>query len=109
MKTHCLAILGLLFVIAVGPTEAATSLDSKLRTDGTQLREAFGEVAGGVAKACTVNIWSGAKFTGLGTVVTKDGIVVAKNSEIDTFMKLLKPIFLCFMMLFLFFKLFVYF
>ena len=84
MKTHYSAILGLLFVIAVGTTEAATSLESKLRTDGTQLREAFGEVAGEVAKACTVNIWSGAKFTGLGTVVTKDGIVVAKNSEIDT-------------------------
>lgn len=83
MKTYCSAILGF-FVITYGTAGAATSLDTKLRTDGTQLREAFGVVAGEVAKACTVNIWSGAKFTGLGTVVSKDGIVVAKNSEIDT-------------------------
>ena len=62
----------------------SASLSTKLRTDGTQLRAAFGEVADEVAKACTVNIWSGAKFTGLGTVVSKEGIVVAKNSEIDT-------------------------
>ena len=78
-----LASICSLFLLTGSALEAA-SLSTKLRTDGTQLREAFGEVTGEVAKACTVNIWSGAKFTGLGTVVSKDGIVVAKNSEIDT-------------------------
>ena len=61
----------------------AATLSSKLRTDGTELRAAFGEAAGEAAKACTVNIYAGSKFTGLGTVVSSDGIVVAKNSEID--------------------------
>lgn len=78
-----LASICSLFLLTGSVLESAT-LSTKLRTDGTQLREAFGEVAGDIAKACTVNIWSGAKFTGLGTVVSKDGIVVAKNSEIDT-------------------------
>ena len=59
------------------------TLSTKLRTDGTELRAAFGEAAGDVAKACTVNIYAGSKFTGLGTVISSDGIVVAKNSEID--------------------------
>ena len=78
-----LASICSLFLLTGSVLESAT-LSAKLRTDGTQLREAFGEMAGEVAKACTVNIWSGGKFTGLGTVVSKDGIVVAKNSEIDT-------------------------
>ncbi len=71
-------------VLLVGSVLEAATLSSKLRTDGTQLREAFGKTTNEAARACTVNIWSGAKFTGLGTVVSTDGIVVAKNSEIDT-------------------------
>ena len=72
------------FVIFAGFALDAATLSAKLRTDGTLLRETFGEVAEEVAKACTVRIFSGSKPTGLGTVVSKDGIVVAKSSEIDT-------------------------
>ena len=72
------------FILLAGSVLEAAILSSKLRTDGTQLREAFGKTTNEAARACTVNIWSGAKFTGLGTVVSTDGIVVAKNSEIDT-------------------------
>ena len=82
MNIHLASICSLLLL--TGSVLESASLSTKLRTDGTQLRAAFGEVADEVAKACTVNIWSGAKFTGLGTVVSKDGIIVAKNSEIDT-------------------------
>jgi len=82
MNIHLASICSLLLL--TGSVLESASLSTKLRTDGTQLRAAFGEVADEVAKACTVNIWSGAKFTGLGTVVSKEGIVVAKNSEIDT-------------------------
>ena len=74
-------IFPLLLVVAL--TLNGATLSTKLRTDGTELRAAFGEVAGDVAKACTVNIYAGSKFTGLGTVISSDGIVVAKNSEID--------------------------
>ena len=70
-------------LLGAAVTMNAATLSSKLRTDGTELRAAFGEAAGEVAKACTVNIYAGSKFTGLGTVVSSDGIVVAKNSEID--------------------------
>ena len=72
------------FILLAGSVLEAAILSSKLRTDGTQLRETFGEAAEEVAKACTVRIFSGADFIGLGTVLSKDGIVVAKNSEIDT-------------------------
>jgi len=72
------------FVVFAGFALDAASLSTKLRTDGTLLRETFGEVAEEVAKACTVRIFSGSKPTGLGTVVSKDGVVVAKSSEIDT-------------------------
>ena len=70
-------------LLAAALTLNSATLSTKLRTDGTELRAAFGEVAGDVAKACTVNIYAGTKFTGLGTVISSDGIVVAKNSEID--------------------------
>ena len=70
-------------LLGVALTLNGATLSTKLRTDGTELRAAFGEAAGDVAKACTVNIYAGSKFTGLGTVISSDGIVVAKNSEID--------------------------
>ena len=42
----------------------AATLSSKLRTDGTELRAAFGEATGEVAKACTVNIYAGSSLPG---------------------------------------------
>ena len=75
------SIFPLLLLAAL--TLNGATLSTKLRTDGTELRAAFGEVAGHVARACTVNIYAGSQVTGLGSVISSDGIVVAKNSEID--------------------------
>ena len=60
---------------------AASQLPRDLRTDGKAVQSAFAEAAK-AANQCTVRLFDGKDvMRGLGTVVSKDGLVVAKNSE----------------------------
>ncbi len=61
---------------------AASQLPRHLRTDGKAVQSVFAEAAG-AAKKCTVRVFNGSKMV-LGTVVSKDGLVAAKNSEFST-------------------------
>ncbi len=61
---------------------AASQLPRHLRTDGKAVQSVFAEAAD-AAKKCTVRVFNGSKMV-LGTVVSKDGLVVAKNSEFST-------------------------
>jgi len=61
---------------------AASQLKREFRTDGKAVQAAFAEAAK-AAKNCTVRVFNGSKMV-LGTVVSKDGLVVAKNSEFST-------------------------
>mgnify|MGYP001388614613 FL=1 len=61
---------------------AASQLPRHLRTDGKAVQSVFAEAAA-AAKKCTVRVFNGSKMV-LGTVVSKDGLVVAKNSEFST-------------------------
>ena len=61
---------------------AASQLPRDLRTDGKAVQSAFAEAAT-AAKKCTVRVFNGSKMI-LGTVVSEDGLIVAKNSEFST-------------------------
>ena len=61
---------------------AASQLPRDLRTDGKAVQSAFAEAAK-AAKKCTVRVFNGSKMI-LGTVVSEDGLIVAKNSEFST-------------------------
>ena len=61
---------------------AASQLKREFRTDGKVVQAAFAEAAK-AAKKCTVRVFNGSKMV-LGTVVSKDGLIVAKNSEFST-------------------------
>ncbi len=75
-------IIAALFSVPLLAT-AASTLSTHLRTDGKEVQAAFASAADS-AKKCTVQVYNGAKFVGLGTVVTEDGLVLAKNSEFST-------------------------
>jgi len=75
-------IIAALFSTAL-VASAASSLPTHLRTDGKEVQAAFATAADS-AKKCTVQVYNGAKFVGLGTVVSEDGLVLAKNSEFST-------------------------
>ena len=76
-------LLPLIILLAGLSPLSAASLDRSLRTDGKIVLEALNDVAD-IAKKCTVQIYNGARFVGLGTVISEDGLIVAKNSEYST-------------------------
>ena len=69
-------------LLSVWLAPAASQLPRHLRTDGKAVQSVFAEAAD-AAKNCTVRVFNGSKMV-LGTVVSKDGLVVAKNSEFST-------------------------
>ncbi len=78
MRGLLLAIL----VWAAQPWMQAASLAPHLRTDGRQVVAAFAE-AEKVASKCKVTLLDGVKVLCLGTLVSTNGIIVTKYSELE--------------------------
>jgi serine protease Do len=75
-------ILITLSILATIGASAATRLADHLRTDGKDVQKAFASAAE-AAQKCTVRVTHGSKQV-LGTLVSKDGLIICKDSEFST-------------------------
>jgi len=73
-------IAALLLSTTLAP--AASYLPQHLRTDGKGVQKAFASAAE-AAQKCTVRVYHGRKMV-LGTLISKDGLIICKNSEFST-------------------------
>ena len=73
-------IAALLLSTTLAP--AASYLPQHLRTDGKGVQKAFASAAE-AAQKCTVRVKHGSKMV-LGTLVSKDGLIICKDSEFST-------------------------
>jgi serine protease Do len=74
-------LIATLLLIGLLPQAPAASLPSTQRTDGRAVMAAFAE-AGKVANQCKVSIMDGTKVLCIGTLITDDGLIITKHSEI---------------------------
>ncbi|MBR89749.1 MAG: hypothetical protein CMO66_00535 [Verrucomicrobiales bacterium] len=72
----------LLLLAALLPIAQAASLPSTQRTDGRAVMAAF-EDAAEIASKCKVSLMDGIKILCIGTLITDDGLILTKYSEIQ--------------------------